>query len=405
MRLEGRRIVLGVTGSIAAYKACDVLRGLQKEGAEVRVVMTAAAQELVRPTVFRSLSGSPVLTAMFDDPQGEDLKHIALTEWAELILVAPATANLIGKVASGIADDLLSTVIAAAGCPTLLAPGMNVRMWQNPVVQGNVRRLEGLGYRFCGPVEGRLASGVVGVGRMADADEIVRSAIQVLAGTDEGRGVKVLITAGPTREFIDPVRFISNPSSGRMGYAMAEAAAETGAEVCLVSGPSELSPPPGVETVRVRTAEDMRAAVMDRVAQADVFIGVAAVADFAPAETAGAKIARSDGDLTLALRPTADIIAEVGRTKGDRIVVGFAAEAGEGDERARRKLEAKDLDLVVLNDVTEPGSGFEVETNRVTLIRRDGSTESLPLMLKTDLARRIWQEVLGLIGDRHHLPA
>ena len=398
MRLEGRRIVLGVTGSIAAYKACDVLRGLQEEGAEVRVVMTAAAQELVRPTVFRSLSGSPVLTAMFDDPQGEDLKHIALTEWAELILIAPATANLIGKVASGIADDLLSTVITAAGCPTLLAPGMNVRMWQNPVVQGNVRKLEGLGYRFCGPVEGRLASGAVGVGRMADADEIVRSAVQVLAGTDEGRGVRVLITAGPTREFIDPVRFISNPSSGRMGYAMAEAAVETGAEVCLVSGPTELSPPPGVETVRVRTTEEMRAAVMDRVAQADVFIGVAAVADFAPAETAGAKIARSDGDLTLALRPTADIIAEVGRTKGDKIVVGFAAEAGGGDERARRKLEAKDLDLVVLNDVTEPGSGFEVETNRVTLIRRDGSTESLPLMLKTDLARRIWQEVLKLVG-------
>jgi phosphopantothenoylcysteine decarboxylase/phosphopantothenate--cysteine ligase len=398
MRLEGRKIVLGVTGSIAAYKACDVLRGLQKEGAEVRVVMTAAAQELVRPTVFRSLSGSPVLTAMFDDPQGEDLKHIALTEWAELLLVAPATANLIGKVASGVADDLLSTVIMAADCPTLFAPGMNFRMWQNPVVRGNVQKLKGLGYHFCGPVEGRLASGAVGIGRMADADKIVRAAVQVLAGTDEGRGLKVLITAGPTREFIDPVRFISNPSSGRMGYAMAEAAAETGAEVCLVSGPTELTPPSGVETVRVRTAEEMRAAVLERVAHADVFIGVAAVADFAPAERAEAKIGRADGGVTLALQPTADIIAEVGRTKGDRIVVGFAAEAGEGEERARRKLEAKNLDLVVLNDVTEPGSGFEVETNRVTLIRRDGSTEPLPLMLKTDLARRIWQEVLKLVG-------
>ncbi|MBM3477122.1 MAG: bifunctional phosphopantothenoylcysteine decarboxylase/phosphopantothenate--cysteine ligase CoaBC [Armatimonadetes bacterium] len=398
MRLEGRRVVLGVTGSIAAYKACDVLRGLQKEGAQVRVVMTAAAQELVRPTVFRSLSGSPVLTGMFDDPQGEDIKHIALTEWAELILVAPATANLIGKVASGIADDLLSTVISAAGCPTLFAPGMNFRMWENPVVQGNVRKLKGLGYRFCGPVEGRLASGAVGVGRMADADEIVRAAVQALTGDDEGKGLRVLITAGPTREFIDPVRFISNPSSGRMGYAMAEAAAKTGAEVCLVSGPTELTPPAGVEMVRVCTAEEMRAAVTERVPQADVFVGVAAVADFAPAETAGAKIARADGDLTLALRPTADIIAEVGRAKGDRIVVGFAAEAGEGVERARRKLEAKSLDLVVLNDVTEPGSGFEVETNRVTLIRRDGSAEPLPLMLKTDLARHIWQEVLKLVG-------
>ena len=398
MSLEGRRIVLGVTGSIAAYKACDVLRGLQKEGAEVRVVMTAAAQELVRPTVFRSLSGAPVLTGMFDDPQGEDLKHIALAEWAELVLIAPATANLIGKIASGIADDLLSTVVMAAGCPKLLAPGMNFRMWQNPIVQGNVQKLRDLGYRFCGPVEGRLASGAIGIGRMAEAEQIVRAAVQVLAGTEEGKGLKVLITAGPTREYIDPVRFISNPSSGRMGYAMAEAAAETGAEVCLVSGPTELTPPAEVEAVRVRTAEEMRAAVMERVAQADVFIGVAAVADFGPAERTDAKIGRADGELTLALRPTADIIAEVGREKGKRVVVGFAAETGEGEERARRKLEAKNLDLVVLNDVTEPGAGFEVETNRVTLIRRDGPAESLPLMPKTDLARRVWQEVLKLVG-------
>jgi phosphopantothenoylcysteine decarboxylase/phosphopantothenate--cysteine ligase len=196
MRLEGRKVILGVTGSIAAYKACDVLRGLQKEGAEVRVVMTSAAQELVRPTVFRSLSGSPVLTSLFGDEQGEDLKHIVLTEWGELVLVAPATANLIGKVASGIADDLLSTVIAAAACPTIFAPGMNVRMWQNLIVQGNVRKLTELGYRFCGPVEGRLASGASGVGRMADPDDIVRCAVQALAGTDEGRGLKVLVTAG-----------------------------------------------------------------------------------------------------------------------------------------------------------------------------------------------------------------
>jgi phosphopantothenoylcysteine decarboxylase/phosphopantothenate--cysteine ligase len=398
MRLEGRKVILGVTGSIAAYKACDVLRGLQKEGAEVRVVMTAAAQELVRPTVFRSLSGSPVLTSLFGDEQGEDLKHIALTEWAELILVAPATANLIGKVASGIADDLLSTVIAAAACPTIFAPGMNVRMWQNPVVQGNVRKLTELGYRFCGPLEGRLASGAVGAGRMADPGDIVRCAVRALAGTDEGRGLKVLVTAGPTREFIDPVRFISNPSSGRMGYAMAEAAAETGAEVCLVSGPTEVKPPAGVETVRVRTADEMRAAVLERAATADVVIAVAAVADFAPVEVSEAKVPRADGPLTLILRPTPDIIAEVGKSKGGKVLVGFAAETGEGTERAKRKLEAKNLDLAVLNDVTEPGAGFEVDTNRVTLLRRDGSSESLPLMSKTDLARRVWREALQLAG-------
>jgi len=400
MRLEGRKAILGVTGSIAAYKACDVLRGLQEEGAEVRVVMTAAAQELVRPTVFRSLSGSAVLTGLFVDPEGEDLKHIALTEWADLVLVAPATGNLIGKVASGIADDLLSTVIMAADCPTLFAPGMDFRMWLNPVVQGNVRKLEALGYRFCGPVEGRLASGAVGAGRMADPRDIVDAAAQLLARTDEGRGLKVLITAGPTREFIDPVRFISNPSSGRMGIAMAEAAAETGAEVCLVLGPTELKPRAAVETVRVRTAEEMRQAVMDHMAPAGIVIGVAAVADFAPVETAETKLPRAEGDLTLTLRPTKDIMAEVGAAKGDKVLVGFAAEAGEGSERAKGKLEAKNLDLIVLNDVTEPGSGFEVDTNRVTLIRRDGSAESLPQMPKTDLARRIWREILIMVRSR-----
>ncbi len=398
MRLEGRRIVLGVTGSIAAYKACDVLRGLQREGAEVRVVMTAAAQELIRPTVFRSLSGAPVLTSLFGDVQGEDLKHIALTEWADLIVVAPATGNLIGKIAGGIADDLLSTVVMAADCPTLLAPGMNYRMWQNPVVQGNARKLQDLGYGFCGPVSGRLASGAVGVGRMSEPGEIVEAAVRMLARTDEGRGLRVLVTAGPTREFIDPVRFISNPSSGRMGYAVAEAAAQTGAEVCLISGPTELAPPTGVELVRVQTAEEMRAAVMERLAEARIVIGVAAVSDFAPAETANSKIPRSDGERALTLRPTRDILAEVGRQKAGRVVIGFAAETGEGRERAAAKLEAKNLDMVVVNDVTEPGSGFGVETNRVTFIRRDGSLESLPQMHKTDLARRIWREAVQLAG-------
>ncbi|MBM3500853.1 MAG: bifunctional phosphopantothenoylcysteine decarboxylase/phosphopantothenate--cysteine ligase CoaBC [Armatimonadetes bacterium] len=397
MKLAGRKVILGVTGSIAAYKACDVLRGLQKEGAEVRVVMTAAAQELVRPTVFRSLSGAPVLTGMFADAQGEDLKHITLTEWADLILVAPATANLIGKIAGGIADDLLSTVIMAADCPTLLAPGMNFRMWRNPVVEGNVRKLAALGYRFCGPVEGRLASGAVGVGRLADPEEIVASGVAMLTAAGPGRGVKVLITAGPTREFLDPVRFISNPSTGRMGYALAEAAAAAGAEVFLVSGPTELPPPVGVEVARVQTAEEMRTAVMARLADARVVIGVAAVSDFAPAETAKTKIPRADGAVTVTLRPTRDILSEVGRAKGDRVVVGFAAETGEGVDRAKAKLEAKGLDLVVLNDVTEPGSGFGVDTNRVTLIRRDGSVESLPQMLKTDLARRIWGEAVALL--------
>jgi phosphopantothenoylcysteine decarboxylase/phosphopantothenate--cysteine ligase len=397
MTLRGRRVVLGVTGSIAAYKACDVLRGLQEEGAEVRVAMTAAAQELVRPTVFRSLSSYPVLTGLFADPQGEDLKHIALTEWADLILVAPATANLIGKVASGIADDLLSTVIAAAACPVVFAPGMNFRMWQNPVTQGNVHKLEALGYRFCGPVEGRLASGAVGVGRLADPRDIVGFVVGVLGAAGTAQGIRVVVTAGPTREYVDPVRFLSNASSGRMGYAVAAAAQETGADVCLVSGPTQLPPPAGVECVRVTTAEEMRQAVVERARQAEVVIGVAAVADFAPVAPSDHKAPRGDGDVTVTLRPTADILAEVGRAKGTRVLVGFAAETGQDVERATRKLRDKNLDLIVLNDVTEPGSGFEAETNRATLVRRDGSTERLPLMPKTELARRIWQEALALL--------
>jgi phosphopantothenoylcysteine decarboxylase/phosphopantothenate--cysteine ligase len=398
MRLQGRKVILGVTGSIAAYKACDVLRGLQLEGAEVRVVMTAAAQELIRPTVFRSLSGSPVLTSMFGDVQGEDLKHITLTEWADLVLVAPTTGNLIGKIANGIADDLLTTVIMAADRPTLLAPGMNFRMWQNPIVQGNVQKLQGLGYRFCGPITGRLASGAVGVGRMAEPPDIVRAAVEMLASSSAGAGLKVLITAGPTREYLDSVRFISNPSSGRMGYALAQAAADTGAEVCLVSGPTELAPPPGVELVRVRTAEEMRTAVLERLEGVRIVVGVAAVSDYAPAEPAAGKIPRTDGELTVRLRPTRDILGEVGRQEGDRVLIGFAAETGEDRARAAGKLATKNLDLVVLNDVTEPGSGFEVDTNRVTLIRRDRSTESLPQMTKADLARRIWHEALQLVG-------
>lgn len=396
MRLSGRRVVLGVTGSIAAYKACDVLRALQQRGAEVRVVMTASAQELIRPTVFRSLSGSPVFTGMFDDPHGAELKHIALADWADLIVVAPATANLLGKVAAGIADDLLSTVIMAAGCPTLFAPAMNFRMWENPIVQRNVQTLQERGYHFCGPIEGRLASGAIGTGRMAEPEEIVKCATELLAANAEGQGLKVLITAGPTREYIDRVRFISNPSSGRMGYAIAEAAAQSGAEVCLISGPTELEPPPGVDIVRVQTADEMLLAVKEHLEEADVVVGVAAVADFKPAEVAEGKIPRADGELVLRLLPTPDIMAEVGRNKGQRVLVGFAAEVSDGEERARQKLEAKNLDLLVVNDVTEPGSGFGVSTNRVTLIRRDGSAKPLPQMPKLELGRVIWQEILTL---------
>ncbi len=398
MRLEGRKIILGVTGSIAAYKACEVLRRLKAEGADVRVVMTESACHLVGPTTFRSLSGAPVAISMFDGDQGGDLRHISLSEWADAVVVAPATANILGKVAHGVADDLLSTTIMATEVPVAFAPAMNFRMWRNAIVQGNVERLRVLGYHFWGPEEGRLASGAVGEGRMAEPAAIVEAVVELLSGGTEGQGLKVLVTAGPTREFIDPVRFISNPSTGRMGYAIAAEAQRSGAEVTLVSGPTHLPPPPGVSLVEVVSAQEMQQAVLQRAGEAQVVIGVAAVGDFTPAERSDSKFKRGAGALTLELEPTTDIMGELGRSKGSKVLVGFAAETEDGEANAARKLQEKNLDLIVLNDISEPGSGFAVETNRATLIRRDAPPERLALMSKTELARRIWRETLDLLA-------
>lgn len=399
MRLQGRKVVVGVTGSIAAYKACEVVRRLRAEGANVRVVMTENAKNLVSPTTFRSLSGAPVSSGMFDDEQGGDLEHIALSEWADVVAVVPGTANILGKVAHGIADDLLSTTIMATEAPTGFAPAMNFRMWQNPIVQENVRSLSALGYHFWGPEEGRLASGAVGVGRMAEPTAIVDSVAELLCGGGEGRGLKVVVTAGPTREFIDPVRFISNPSTGRMGYAIAAEAQRSGADVELITGPTHLQPPPGVRVVEVTSAEEMREAVLERTAEADVVIGVAAVGDFTPQLRSQAKLRRSDGPLMLELQPTTDILGEVGHSKGDRVLVGFAAETHDAEANAQRKLREKNLDLVVLNNIGEADSGFAVATNRPTLVRRDAPPEQLPLMAKTELARRVWREALQLAAE------
>jgi len=398
MALQGKRIILGVTGSIAAYKACDVLRRLTAMEAAVRVVMTRSAQELVGPTTFRSLSGSPVATEMFAGEGGGDLTHISLADWADGLLIAPATANIIGKMANGIADDLLSTVTMASDVPTVLAPAMNLRMWRSAAVQANVARLKGWGYAFCGPVEGRLASGTVGEGRMAEPDEIVECLATRMAVGRAGEGLRVLVTAGPTREYIDPVRFISNPSSGRMGYAMAEAARDSGAEVVLVSGPTGLPPPVGITTVSVTSAGEMHAAVSERSEGMNVVIAVAAVGDYTPARRQDTKLSRRDGPLTLELEATQDIIGALGQAKEGRVLVGFAAETGGGEARAEEKLRQKNLDLIVLNDVTEPGAGFEVETNQVALIRRDGAVERLPLLPKAEVTRRVWREILILTG-------
>lgn len=399
MRLEGRKVVVGVTGSIAAYKACEVVRRLKADGAAVRVVMTESAKQLVGPTTFRSLSGAPVASGMFDDQQGGDLEHIALSEWAEVLAVVPATANIIGKVAHGVADDLLSTTIMATEAPTGFAPAMNFRMWQNPIVQGNVQSLRSLGYHFWGPEEGRLASGAVGAGRMAEPATVCESVAELLCGGGEGRGLRVVVTAGPTREFIDPVRFISNPSTGRMGYAIAAEAQRSGAEVELITGPTHLPPPPGVCVVNVTSAEEMREAVLEHAAEADVVVGVAAVGDFTPQLRSQVKLKRGEGPLTLELQPTADILGEVGHNKGQRVLVGFAAETHDAEANAQRKLREKNLDLVVLNIIGEAESGFAVPTNRATLVRRDAPAEQLPLMAKTELARRLWREVLKLAAE------
>ncbi|MGQ9732669.1 MAG: bifunctional phosphopantothenoylcysteine decarboxylase/phosphopantothenate--cysteine ligase CoaBC [Candidatus Zipacnadales bacterium] len=400
MKLAGRRIIVGITGSIAAYKVCEVVRGLQDEGAELRIVMTDSAQQLVRPIMFRSLTGAPVYTTLWSEVSGGDLTHVTLTDWGELVVVVPATANIIGKVASGIADDLLSTTIMAANCPTIFVPAMNARMWANAVVQRNVEYLRTLGYRFCGPVEGRLASGALGIGRMAAPDSVIQFVVQMLSRSDSGKGLKVVVTAGPTREFIDPIRFISNPSSGKMGYAIAEAARDSGAEVILISGPTALQHLSGVRTIEVETHALMREAVLQYSRQADVVISAAAVADFTPVEVADQKLRRTGQELLLRLRPTSDIIAEVGEQKGNRILIGFAAETTEGTETAIRKLQEKNLDLIVLNNVMEPESGFEVDTNRATLIWRDRPPEELPLLTKRELAQRVWGEALQLVNQR-----
>ncbi|HJN17578.1 MAG TPA: bifunctional phosphopantothenoylcysteine decarboxylase/phosphopantothenate--cysteine ligase CoaBC [Armatimonadota bacterium] len=400
MSLDGRKIIIGVTGSIAAYKACDVIRRLKVAGAEVRVVMTKSACELVGPTTFRAISGGPVAVEMFDGESGGDLKHISLTDWADAVLIVPATANILGKAANGIADDLVSTVLMACDAPTVFAPAMNFRMWANPAVQENVRKLAESGRCFAGPIEGRLASGVVGAGRMAEPDSIVETLKQALGISAAGSGLKVVITSGPTREYIDPVRFITNPSTGKMGHALALAARDTGAEVIVISGPTQLPPPAGVTTVDVVSADEMRAQVQAHAADADVVIAAAAPGDFTVAEVADTKVARGEGPITLELQPTEDIIAEVGRDKGNKVVVSFAAETGGGIERAETKLREKNSDLVVLNDVAEPGSGFGVDTNRVTLIRPEQAPEELPLMSKVDVARRVWDEVLALVARR-----
>lgn len=393
------RVILGVTGCIAAYKAALITRDLKKHEIEVSVVMTTAATRFLTPLTLQTLSGRPVSVGALQDVGQTGVEHIDLARWADLLLVAPATANTLGKFAGGVADDFLSTLYTAVTCPVLLAPAMNTRMYLSAAVQQNLTTLQERGVQLTGPEEGYLACGEEGWGRMADPVEVVARARELLQVRDTWKGLHVLITAGPTREPIDAVRFLGNRSSGRMGYALAEAAAHRGARVSLISGPTALHPPAGVERVSVETAREMAQAVDERFESADVVIKAAAVADFRIAEPVSGKVKKSVAPRTLKLEPNPDILKNLGARKGNRVLVGFAAETEGLVAEARRKLKDKNVDFMVANLVGRPGSGFDSLTNEVTLVGPDGE-EELPRMSKRQVAEKVLDRVSQCLARR-----
>ncbi len=396
--LSGRKVVVGICGGIAAYKAAGVVSQLMQRGADVRVVMTRAAREFIAPLTLEALTRKPVLIDLFRD---EPLGHVELAYWAELVVVMPATYDIIGRIASGLADEYLTALVAATRAPVLVVPAMESRMYENPIFQRNKRELEALGYRFLEPEIGRLASGREGIGRFPAEDKIVAEVERILTEGSRLRGLRVLITAGPTRERLDPMRCITNRSSGKMGYALAEAARDMGAHVRLISGPTPLTPPAGVEVIRVESAEEMRRAVLEHAPDCDWVLMAAAVADWRPKRPLAHKESKLSAEtLTLELVRTPDILKELGEAlKGERkrpLLVGFAAETGDLVEKARQKLEQKGLDAIVANDLSQEGAGPEVDTNAVTVLFKDGRVETLPLMPKRELAR----EILKRLADR-----
>jgi len=401
--LKGRQIVLGVTGCIGAYKAAELVRLLVRQEAQVHVVMTAGAQKFVAPLTFQTLSGNPVTTELFALCEEREIGHISLAQRADVLVVAPATGNSIGKAACGIADDMLSTVIMATRAPVLFAPAMNEGMWQNPVVQANVQKLKGLGYHFVDPGWGDLACGVQGQGRLAAVEDIVDEIMSLLSPKDFS-GRQVLVTAGPTREPLDPVRFITNPSSGKMGYALARALKHRGASVTLVSGPSALPPPRGVSLIQVKTARDMAEAVEGRFAGADIIIKSAAVADYRPKVMSAQKIKKGGDARHIEFERTADILEGLGRKKGGKILVGFAAETQDLLRHAEEKLRRKNLDMIVVNDVGKSDRGFGTDSNTVTMVFHDGEVIDLPSMDKDAVAGRILDGIARLLQERGDIP-
>ncbi len=399
--MTAMRITLGVTGGVAAYKAAELVRRLQQDGFTLQVVMTRGAREFVTPLTFAALSGQKVITDLFGESGGEAnlesaIEHIAVAQRTDLLLVAPATADILAKFARGIADDFLTTLYLASTAPVVLAPAMNVNMWNHAATQENVEMLRARGVKIVDPDEGYLACGMTGAGRLAGQEAIVAAVHEALHAARDLAGERILVTAGPTCEDLDPVRYLTNRSSGKMGYAVAKAAARRGANVILVSGPTSLETPAGVERISVRSAEEMQRAVQEKVASCSIAIFAAAVADYRPAQTSGQKIKRNKESLTISLEPTPDILAGVARNKGERFIVGFAAETDHVAENARKKLAAKNADLIVANDVTTEAAGFDHDTNVVTLFARDGRDLSLPRMSKNEVAQRVLDEIVRL---------
>ncbi len=395
--LTDKTIVLGITGGIAAYKATDIASQLTREGARVEVVMTESATRFITPLTLRSITGRPVITDMFEPAAEYSLEHIALAEAADVVVIAPATANTIARLAAGIADNLLTCLVLATKTQVILAPAMNDNMFQNPVTQDNLARLKARGFIIIEPTYGRLASGKTGQGRLAEIETIIGAVKRVLGKKGDLAGKRLVVTAGGTREPIDPVRHIGNRSSGKMGYAVAEAARDRGAEVTLISAPTWLAAPGGIEVVHVQTARQMKEAVTGAVLKADALVMAAAVADYQPKDYRRTKIKKNAPTMTVEMVRTPDILGEV---KGKFLRVGFAAESENMVANAKEKLEKKHLDLIVANDITAPDSGFGTDTNQVTMIDRNGKVESLPLLSKREVAERILDKVVGLLAKK-----
>ena len=398
--LKDINVLLGVTGGIAAYKACDIVSGLKRINANVDVIMTKSATELVSPNTFQALSRNAVIIDIFDTPRYWNIEHISLAQKSHVLLVAPATANIIGKVANGIADDMLSTTIMASTAKVVFAPAMNTKMYENKIVQQNIEKLISLGYQFIEPASGRLACGDIGIGKLADINEIIRFIVNIVKSDGDLKGKKILVTAGPTREAIDPVRFISNYSTGKMGYSIAKAASTRGAEVILISGPTALHAPPGVKLIKINTALEMYDAVMDNFKEQNIIIKSAAVSDYRLKVISEHKIKKDKGNLNLSLVRNPDILYELGKIKEDRMLIGFAAESDNVVKNAKDKILGKNLDFIVANDITEEGAGFGTDTNIVTIVDMDGNIERIEKTSKIDIAHRILDKAKQMLEVR-----